>query len=71
MNQNKLALLAFPLLLAGLGNDISDIRNPIQRKVCKDWERKKCKSCKYYSCKAYQTPLDKACEKYEKRKRKK
>ena len=29
--------------------------------------RKKCKSCKYFRCKLYQSPLERACENYKKK----
>lgn len=76
MNSNirRMALLAYPLLLAGMGSDIYDIKE-INKQTVKnkqEWERKKCKSCKLFPCsdnrhKYRSNPLSQACNKYEKR----
>ena len=70
MNRSKLLVLAYPLLLAGLGNDVNEFNSLTKSKanVKPEWERKKCKSCSLFPCKPYHSPLKQACCKYIKRK---
>lgn len=65
--QRKLGLMTAMMMIAVENPLIMD--TPVSKpEPTTEWKRKKCKSCKYFSCKPYQKPLDQACEKYEKRK---
>lgn len=76
MNKNKLALLAYPLLLASMGNDLYNVELTTKKlEVKPEWERKLCKSCNNFpkfasfcsSKGTYIKKTSKACCKYEKR----
>ena len=64
---NKKFLLMAAAMAMSEGMDIRPIRQEKkeQAEASKEWRRKKCKSCKFFACKAYLKPTSQACPKYE------
>ena len=78
--KNYQTLAAMAMIAAQGGGDIFGTGYPIERVVAKDWERKKCKSCRKFDKNNYYKgtcperricdPLACACCNYEPRKKK-
>ena len=66
--QRKFGLMAAMYMMAANGNSLYE---PIPKpEPTPDWQRKKCKSCKLFSCsdnrhKWRSNPMAQACERYE------
>ena len=71
MNSKIASLMAMSALAMSMNNTEKGKYTQTQQVIKKhpEWQRKKCKSCKLFSCRPYQSPISNACEKYIKRKK--